>query len=116
MKIKEEFLEGVHILFLKGKLDSSSVKVLKIKVNQIIKKQEPDVVIDLDGIDFIDSSGLGSLVASYRKINQVGGDVKLSSPSDQTRGLIELTRMDKLFDIYGNPFKAAESFGKTVAH
>lgn len=112
MKIKYKLIEDIHILSLSGALDSSSANELKTNVSQIIKMKEPYVVIDLEEVEFIDSSGLGSLVSSYRNINQVGGDVKLASPSPQARELLELTRMDKLFDIYESPSKAAESFGK----
>lgn len=114
MQIKSDFLEGVHFLFLKGRMDSSTVKELKIKIHQIIKAKEAKIVIDLGSVDFIDSSGLGSLVASYRLVSQEGGDVKLASPTPQTQSLLELTRMDKLFDIFDHHLKAAESFGNTI--
>ena len=110
MQIKSQLIEGVHILFLKGRMDASSAKELKIKIQQIIKTNEPRVVIDLGEIDFIDSSGLGTLVAGYRLVSQEGGDVRLASPTPQTQSLLELTRMDKLFDIFDHHLKAFESF------
>ena len=114
MQIKSQFMEGVHFLFLKGRLDSSTVKELKNNIHHINKAKGVKLVIDLGEVEFIDSSGLGSLVAGYRLVSSEAGDIKLSSPTPQTQSLFELTRMDKLFDVFDHHLKAAESFGNTI--
>ena len=110
MEIMEEKIENVDILKLKGRLDASSAKDVKEKVGSLTQKKPPKIVIDLAVIDFIDSSGLGSLVASLRSVNKLGGDIKIASLQDPVRAIFELTRLHRVFEIFDDSDAAAKSF------
>ena len=110
MKILEEINNQIGILKLKGRLDASVVNDLKDNVNSLVKNKIVYIVIDLGEVDFIDSSGLGSLVSCLRLVNKKSGDIRLASLQDQIRALIELTRLHRVFQIYDNRESALNSF------
>ena len=73
------------------------------------------VVLDLSRLRFVDSSGLGAFISCLRKLNAGGGDLKLCGMSKQVRGVFELVRMHKVFDILGTKEDAVHAFGRAPA-
>lgn len=110
MEMHEEVCNAVTVLSLKGRLDASATRDIKDKVKLLSGDKPLNLVIDMDGVDFIDSSGLGILVASLRTVNKKGGDIKISSLQDQVRSIFELTRLHRLFEIFDDSASAAKSF------
>jgi anti-sigma B factor antagonist len=110
MNVLEEIIDQTGILRPTGRLDAASVKTLKESVNSLIKKEIKFIVIDMNQLDFIDSSGLGSLVSCLRQVNKEGGDIRLSELQDQIRALIELTRLHRVFQIFDDCESAIKSF------
>jgi len=110
MEIQQETINHVDVLILKGRLDASSAKDFREKVGLLSKENRVNLVIDMAGVDFIDSSGLGSLVSSLRTVNKQGGDIKISALQDQVRSVFELTRLHRIFGIYDSNRDAAMSF------
>jgi len=110
MKIEQETIHDVEILKLDGRLDSFSAREMKEKVSSLSRENRVKLVIDMACVDFIDSSGLGSLVSSLRTVNKLGGDIKISALQDQVRAVFELTRLHRIFGIYDDIASAAMSF------
>jgi len=110
MEIVQETVHDVEILKLDGRLDSFSAREMKEKVSSLSRENRVKLVIDMAGVDFIDSSGLGSLVSSLRTVNKLGGDIKISALQDQVRAVFELTRLHRIFGIYDDSTAAAMSF------
>ena len=110
MEIGEEKINDVDVLKLEGRLDASSAKDLKEKVSSLTKENHIKLIIDMGAVDFIDSSGLGSLVSSLRTVNKLGGDIKITALQDQVRAIFELTRLHRIFGIYEDNGAAAKSF------
>jgi anti-sigma B factor antagonist len=110
MEIGHETINDVEVLKLDGRLDASSAKDIKEKVGSLSRENRVKLVIDMGGVDFIDSSGLGSLVSSLRTVNKLGGDIKISALQDQVRAIFELTRLHRIFGIYDDSTAAAMSF------
>jgi len=110
MKIGQEMINNVTVLSLEGRLDASSAKDIKEKVDSLSTESRVNLVIDMAGVDFIDSSGLGSLVSSLRTVNKQGGDIKISALQAQVRSVFELTRLHRIFGIYDDKTAAAMSF------
>ena len=100
MKILENIINQTGVLKLIGRLDASAVVILKENVNSLIQRKITSIVIDMNEVDFMDSSGLGSLVSCLRMVNDENGDLKLTSLQDKIRGLMELTRLHRVFKIY----------------
>lgn len=68
------------------------------------------IVVDLGGCEFIDSTFLGALVVSLKKITAVGGDLKLVGFQPNVRSMFELTRMYRVFESYETKEEAVASF------
>jgi anti-sigma B factor antagonist len=68
------------------------------------------MVLDLSRVRFVDSSGLGAFISCLRKLNAKGGDLKLCGMSKQVRGVFELVRMHRVFDILGTKEDAVRAF------
>lgn len=108
----ERMLNDVMVLSLRGRLDATNAADLKDKVKDCLKKGRIHIVIDLAEIDFVDSSGLGSLVACLRTVNKAGGDIRIAAVQDRVRAVFELIRLHHVFDIYEDSDAAAASFRK----
>ena len=110
MEIVQEQVNGADVLRLEGRLDASSAKEIKDRISDLAKNKRVNLVVDMAGINFIDSSGLGSLVASLRSVNNLGGDIRIASLQDQVRAIFELTRLHRIFEIFDDSLTAAKSF------
>ena len=79
---------------------------------EVISNLDPgvNVVVDLNEVDFIDSSGLGVILSCYRHLQTAKGDLKLCRMKESVRSLFELVRMHRIFEIYDTSEEAIESF------
>ena len=110
MEITERRIEDMDVLVLNGRLDAASAKDLKNRVNHLVQENRVKLIVEMENVDFIDSSGLGSLVSSLRVVNERGGDVKVAGLQKQVRSIFELTRLHRIFGIFDDVEAAAKSF------
>ncbi len=110
MEIYEEINDGIAVLTLEGRLDAVSSKGLKDAVNELLKKEKSSIVLNMLKVDFIDSSGLGSLVSCLKTVNNERGDIRLASLQDQVRAILELTRLYRVFQIFDDSDTAVKSY------
>ena len=68
------------------------------------------VVFDMKMLGFVDSSGLGAILSCLRQLKAKGGELKICALSAAVRGLFELVRMHRIFDIFDTKEEALESF------
>jgi anti-anti-sigma factor len=118
MEIVEQIRGEATVLTLKGRLDSTSATDLKNKVKSCAKNGQVRLVIDLANVDFVDSSGLGSLVACLRSVNKLGGDIRIAALQDRVRAVFELIRLHHIFEIFAaldTAINSFESAGKDAA-
>ncbi len=83
-----------------GRLNMVSAPKLRQVVNDLVADGNTHVVVDLGAVDFIDSSGLGSLVASLKTARSAGGDLRIASIGPQVRMVLELTGLDAVLSLY----------------
>jgi anti-sigma B factor antagonist len=83
----------------------------KSKLNELIEQGHANMIIDLTAVDLVDSSGLGVLVSTLKRIGN-RGEVKLCNLKDAVRSVFELTRLDRVFGLYHSEAEAAASFRK----
>ena len=84
---------------LQGAIYVEEAAALRETLLSYIEKGHNTFLIDLEGVDYIDSSGLGTLVAIQKQALQHGGSVTLKGLHGLVKDLFELTRLDKVFDI-----------------
>lgn len=79
-------------------LDANNAKQIRQMIDPIIQDRQK-VAIDMSEVQFIDSSGLGTLLTFYRKVKSVEGNLILFGMSSQARSLFELVKMDRIFEV-----------------
>ncbi|VAW43841.1 hypothetical protein MNBD_GAMMA02-39 [hydrothermal vent metagenome] len=85
-------------IFVSGEVDlSNSAEVRKTILGAL--KTTPAVKIDLSGVEYIDSSGIAAMVEGLQFANSKGRTFSLTNPSNQVRSILELARLDQVFDI-----------------
>ncbi|HEV7745632.1 MAG TPA: STAS domain-containing protein [Pyrinomonadaceae bacterium] len=103
----------VTILDLKGKLRvGGNAVALHRSIRSLILEKNIHIVLNLAGVTFIDSCGLGELVASQVSVENKAGEIKLIGLTDQLRELLRATRLLAVFDTYANEAEAIQSFAK----
>ncbi len=81
-------------------LDASNAEEAKSFFRDLVGRGANRVAVDLSGLGFIDSSGLGALVTALKTARARGGDVRLCCLTPQVRSIFQLTRLDKVFTIH----------------
>lgn len=79
-----------------GRLTMVSTGGLRSLIAETVAGGHTHVIIDLSECEFIDSSGLGALVAGLKTARQAGGDLRIARPTDQVRTVLELTNLDRV--------------------
>ncbi|MBI9086098.1 MAG: STAS domain-containing protein [Desulfobacterales bacterium] len=102
-------MNNICVFMPRGRLDATSAPLLRERLTAG-DTIDGRIVLDFSSVDFMDSSGLGTLVASARRLRAQQGDLKLACLADKVRRVFELTRADRLFDIYDDPEAAVSSF------
>ena len=84
---------------IRGSLDINSAPALAEAIDKIILAKTVKVLVDLAGLDLIDSSGVAALVKLYKGVRGGGGVVTISNARDQPLAIFKLLRMDKVFNL-----------------
>lgn len=95
-----EFGERGSVLTLEGRLNMVSAPHLKGAVGSAVEAGRPRVVVDLTAVTFLDSSGLGALIAGLKAARQAGGDLRMSGANEQVRTVLKLTNLDRVLRPY----------------
>ena len=101
---------GVTVLAPSGRLDVAGAPALKEAVSEAITSGQPRLIIDMEGVSFVDSSGLGSVVAALKQARSAKGDLRLAAPNQQVRVVLELTTLDRVFPYYATVEEALTDF------
>ena len=111
IKIEERQNGSVTVLDLIGKLTTEQgPQHLKDKINSLISQQRTHIVLNLKNVPYIDSGGLGELVASYGSVMKKGGALKLLNISARNHDLLSITRLVTLFESFDSEAEAVQSF------
>jgi|Deesub1362B_J571_1020462.scaffolds.fasta_scaffold02882_3 anti-sigma B factor antagonist len=111
MTIKEEIRDDVAILYLKGNMmgGPESMQVHE-KVKSLITDKIKKVVIDLSKVKWMNSSGLGALMACMTSLKNAGGELKISGATEKIQNLFMITKLITIFDTYETVDRAVASF------
>lgn len=100
-------MEAALVVDLSGKLTvGEPVLVLRETIRTQLNGGSRKFVLNLGGVSYIDSSGLGELVAVYTSVRNKGGDVKLLHLTTKAKDLLQMTKLLTVFDAYEDETKA----------
>ena len=101
MKIKEKIENHVAILSLSGKMmGGPETTQLHDRIRSLINDKIIKVVIDLSGVKWINSSGLGVLMATMTTLKNSGGELKLANVTEKVESLLMITQLMRIFETY----------------
>lgn len=86
------------VVSLKGDLDVSSSETVETTLTELIERVAV-VVVDLSAVPFADSSGLGGLIAAYKKAQAQGKEIRLRKPTPIVSEILTITRMKRFFPV-----------------
>jgi len=115
VKIEKRVVGHVTILNIVGRLTiDEAAQHLKNDIDDVIARGGLHVVVNLAHVPYIDSGGLGQLVASYGSVKKAGGAMKLLNVNSRNHDLLSITRLVTVFDSFDSEAEAVRSFD-TVA-
>ena len=113
LKITDRVVDGVIVEALEGRIvlgEESSA--LREKVKSLLAAGQKKLVLNMDNVTYIDSSGLGTLVASHTSARTQGATLKLSNLGSKFREILQLTKLLTVFEVYDSEAAAVSSFSK----
>lgn len=111
--IHEHEVDSVTIMNLQGRITMGDGSVtLRDQVRREIDQGKKNIVLDLGGVTYIDSSGLGELVSAFTTAKNRGATLKLLNLTKRVSDLMGITKLATVFDTYDNERAAVESFRK----
>lgn len=112
MKIKERILGDVAILELSGKLMGGppESEEFKDKIYSLIDRGIKNVVVDMAEVKRMNSSGLGILISALTSLKNKGGNLKLAAVDELMEGILVMTKLNTIFEMYETAEGAAKSF------
>ena len=111
MKASSRQIDGVTVVDLSGRitLGEGSI-VLKDTVRDLLSKGNKKLLLNLGDVNYIDSSGIGELVAAFTTVRNQGGELKLLNLTKKVHDLLQITKLYTVFDVKDDEATAIESF------
>jgi len=110
MELRIETHQAVDIFCISGRLDLVSSSALKNMLRQRLSDRRMRIVLDMEKINFINSSGLGALISALRDIRLAGGRLVLCRLAPYIEEIFAITGLTRVFDCYPSVPEALESF------
>src|SRR5438270_11262257 len=111
MQIEERAIGDVIVLDLKGKITlGEGDELLKDKVNSLVNQGHKKIVLNLAGVPYIDSAGLGEVVRTYTTVSRQGGSLKLLNLTKRITDLLSITKLLTVFEKFDSESDAIQSF------
>ena len=108
--LKTRLTHGVVLVDMSGRLSAGeSVMLLRNTVKQLAEDGSQKFVLSLEDISYVDSCGLGELVACYTSLKNKGCSLSLLNPSQRAMELLELTKLSTVFDVFDSEKGAIEA-------
>jgi anti-sigma B factor antagonist len=116
MTIEQRTVGSVVVLDFKGRLvlgDDSGR--LKDKVQSLTFQGQKQIVLNLGGVDYMDSAGLGELIAVHTTVTRQGGAIKVANLTKRVSDLLSIAKVLTVFDVYPSENEAIASFPAATA-
>ena len=109
--MSERTVEGISILDLQGRLIAGEAAgAVRERTHELANGEARNVILNMKGVDYIDSSGLGTLVGAHSTLSKAGGGLALMHLSNRSAELLILTKLATVFRIFDDEKAAVDSF------
>jgi anti-sigma B factor antagonist len=111
LNIRERQAGDITVLDMDGRITIGEGSIaLRSAIRRLIEEGKKKILLNLAGVGYIDSSGIGELVSSYTTINKAEGQLKLLSLTQKLQDLLTITKLLTVFDVYDNESEALASY------
>ncbi|HVH55285.1 MAG TPA: STAS domain-containing protein [Vicinamibacterales bacterium] len=111
MNVVERRLGNVTVLDLKGRLVfDEGDGVVRDRINHLVDEGRVNILMNLQDVTYVDSCGIGVLVAKYVSLRRKGGDLRFVNLTPRSRRLLEITKLMGIFRIFDSEEEAVASF------
>ena len=115
MQIEERTAGDIIILDLTGRMTlGEGDEILKDKINSLVLDGHKKIVLNLAGVPYIDSSGLGEIVRTYTTVSRQGGSLKLLNLTKRITDLLSITKLLTVFETHDSEDDAVRSFSASA--
>jgi len=111
MQIDERTVGNVKVLDVSGQITMGQGNTLfKDKIHSIVNQGHKQILVNLAGVSYMDSSGLGELVAAFTTVSRIGGKMKLVNMTKKMNDLLAITKLSNVFETFDKEQEAVQSF------
>ena len=111
LEVKERQAGDVTILDMNGSVRMGEGSIsLRNAIRRLVDEGKKKILLNLARVNYIDSSGIGELIANYTTASREGGQLKLLNHTDKIQNLLVITKLLTVFDVYENEADALNSF------
>ena len=115
MQIEERTAGDVVILDITGRMTlGEGDQILKDKINSLVLDGRKKIILNLEGVPYIDSSGLGEIVRTYTTVSRQGGSLKLLNLTKRITDLLSITKLLTVFETHDSEDDAVRSFSASA--
>ena len=115
MQIDERMVGDVVELDVKGRVTlGEGDEILKDKVNSLLNQGRRKIVLNLAGVPYIDSAGLGEIVRTFTTVSRQGGSLKLLNLTKRITDLLAITKLLTVFETHDTEDEAVQSFSASA--
>jgi anti-sigma B factor antagonist len=113
MKLQSKEVDGITVIELDGSvLGGPDATALNDALHKLAEKKKKQIVIDLSGVQTMNSSGLSMLINGLTTIKNAGGELRLAAASKKIESLLVITKLSTVFTLFPTVKKAVQSFTK----
>jgi len=113
LKMTNREVDGVAVIGLEGRIVlGEESNALREKVKGLLAAGQKKVVLNMTDVTYIDSAGLGALVAAHHSARTQGASLKLSNLGSKFKEILQVTKLLTVFDVYDSEAAAVASFGR----
>jgi len=107
LKVSTRSQGGRTVMSLGGEIDLYTAPRLHGELVTILSGDAPvQIVVDMSGVDFCDSTGMNVLLAAHRRAREQGGDLELAAPRPAIRKILQVTGLESVFTVLEDPAQA----------
>ena len=111
LNISERQAGDVTILDMEGKVTIGEGSVaLRSAIRNLLGEGKKKILLNLAGVGYVDSSGIGELVSSFTAVNKESGQLKLLNLTQKIQDLLAITKLLTVFDVFENEGEALSSY------
>ena len=109
LDVETETKSGKNVVTLRGEIDVYTAPRLRQTLIDLVEGGATDIVVDMEKVDFLDSTGLGVLVGGLKRVKDREGSMKLVATQDRILKIFDITGLSKVFPMFGSMISGALS-------